>query len=490
MEKDESQMLLETEQLSFALDSVYVNKTSSVGTVRKYSKAQLQKFLAQPLINRLPLQEISLDLFQTSGLYQRIVLYYSNLFTFDHFIYPTGANYKNMMKNMIASAEYLDILQVKHNCRYILEEWVKLGEVFFYELEDREGIILKKIPNSLCRINRNEAGVLRYQIDCSKLSDREIDDNGFPEEFRRLYKEYTKGVERRTKLKSDPTLEPKWREVSEKGVAFSFNIDMSNSVPVFTNLFESLLYYRERALKQDEYVDAENLKLIHMKTPMDKESGKLLMDFKLAKTFHEAAKRNLPSNVAIATNPLEMEVLNVKSNTSESMSDLVLKNAIDRIFDESGISNALFNGDKVTSEILKQTILSDSTVIIRALGLLENWINYKLNKNTKTKKFKMTFIPSTIFDKENYLKNAKENLSFGGSRMYYLACCGLTPLQTVSMLSFEIENDFDRLLVPAKTSHTLSKEDTKQQNGGSSKDNKKDTEEEITDANEQNKELE
>ena len=80
-----------------------------------------------------------------------------------------------------------------------------------------------------------------------------------------------------------------------------------------------------------------------MKTPMDKESGKLLMDFKLAKTFHEAAKRNLPSNVAIATNPLEMEVLNVKSNTSESMSDLVLKNAIDKdkngVLDENEVQN-------------------------------------------------------------------------------------------------------------------------------------------------------
>lgn len=295
MTKTEEQMILENEQLAFALDSVYVNKTSSVGTVRKYSKAQLQKFLQQPIMYRQQLQEISLDLFQTSGLYQRIVLYYSNLFTFDHYIYPIGmASYKNMMKNMLASAEYLDMLQVKHNCRYIMEEWIKLGEVFLYELEDKESIILKKIPNSLCRVNRNEAGVLRYQIDCSKLNEREIEINGFPEEFKRLYNEYRRGVERRTKLKEDPTLEDKWREVGDKGVAFSFNVDSANGVPVFTNLFESLLYYRERALKQDEYIDAENLKFIHMKTPMDSETGKLLMDFNLAKTFHEAAKRNLP----------------------------------------------------------------------------------------------------------------------------------------------------------------------------------------------------
>ena len=181
----------EQEQLAFALDSTYVNKTSLVSEIKKYTRDQLQSFLQAPLKNRIKLQEISDDLFMGNGLYQKLILNYANLMTFDHFLYPVaGSNFKNLMKSMLSAAEYLDRLNIKSNYRMITEEWLKKGEVFYYELEDNTGIILKRIPNSICRINRNENGVLRYEVDCSKLDDRTIQENGFPEEFKQLADDY------------------------------------------------------------------------------------------------------------------------------------------------------------------------------------------------------------------------------------------------------------------------------------------------------------
>lgn len=297
----ERDYIAEQEQLAFALDSTYVNKTSLVSEIKKYTRDQLQSFLQAPLRNRLKLQEISDDLFTSNGLYQKLILYYTNLMTFDHYLYPsTSGNFKNLMKSMLSAAEYLDRLNVKANYRMITEEWLKKGEVFYYELEDNTGIILKRIPNSICRINRNENGVLRYEVDCSKLSDTVIQENGFPEEFIQLMEDYKNRKASESKLANNPSKESQWREVSNKGVAFSNNVELSNSVPIFTTLFESLLAYADRASRIDESIDAENLKIVHMKTPMDKETGKLLMDFNLARTFHEAAKRNLPTGKSYA----------------------------------------------------------------------------------------------------------------------------------------------------------------------------------------------
>ena len=299
--ENERDFIAEQEQLAFALDSTYVNKTSLVSEIKKYTRDQLQSFLQAPLRNRIKLQEISDDLFYSNGLYQKLVLYYSNLMTFDHFIYPiAGTNFKNLMKYMLTAAEYLDRLNVKANFKMIAEEWLKKGEVFYYELEDNSGIILKRIPNSICRVNRNENGVLRYEVDCSKLDDRTIQENGFPEEFKQLASDYKAKKASDSKLANNPSNEQQWREVSNKGVAFSVNMELSNNVPVFTTLFESLIAYADRASRIDESIDAENLKIVHMKTPIDKQTGKLLMDFNLARTFHEAAKRNLPTGNSYA----------------------------------------------------------------------------------------------------------------------------------------------------------------------------------------------
>ena len=472
----------EQEQLAFALDSTYVNKTSLVSEIKKYTRDQLQSFLQAPLKNRIKLQEISDDLFMGNGLYQKLILYYANLMTFDHFLYPVaGSNFKNLMKSMLSAAEYLDRLNIKSNYRMITEEWLKKGEVFYYELEDNTGIILKRIPNSICRINRNENGVLRYEVDCSKLDDRTIQENGFPEEFKQLADDYKAKKASESKLANNPSKESQWREVSNKGVAFSANLELSNTVPVFTTLFESLLAYSDRASRIDESIDAENLKIVHMKTPMDKTTGKLLMDFNLARTFHEAAKRNLPTGVAISTNPLDMEVFNLKNSSTSSQSDENLRGAVTRVLNEAGVNGALFNGDKVTAEILKQSIIADISVVSKLLGQLENWTNFKLSSNSKSKRFKMSIIQSTIFDKDTYLKNAKENLAFGGSRLYYFATAGLTPMQALSMLSFETENEIDVLLKPLQTSHTMSGKseagrNTAEENG-----------EEVTDSGDKNR---
>lgn len=457
--EDSNELVFEKqEQLAFAIDSTYVNKTTLVTDIKKYTRTQLQQFLQTPIKNRTKLQEISNDLFTSNGLYQKIILYYANLLTFDHYLYPaTGTTYKNLMKNMLTASEYLDRLNIKTNCKWIAEEWLKNGELFLYELEDNDGIILKKIPNALCRINRNENGILRYEIDCSKLDDKAILENGLPAEFSELLKDYKAKKAKESKLENNPSLDSdsQWREVGEKGVAFSVSMDSSNAAPVFTTLFESMMAYSDRATKIDDSIEAENLKIVHLKVPTD-DKGSPLMDFGVVKVYHDSAKKSLPKGVAISTNPLDMEVFSLKNASSESIADTNLSSACRRVMDEAGVSASLFNGDKVTAEILKQSIIADTSMLAKLVGQLQNWINYKMSTNSKSKRFKMSFVPSTIYDKENYLRNAKDNLAYGGSRLYYLATTGLTPMEALSMLTFEIENKIDEYLIPLQTSYTMS----------------------------------
>ena len=55
----------------------------------------------------------------------------------------------------------------------------------------------------------------------------------------------------------------------------------------------------------------ESTKLIHQKLPIDKETGKVLMDMSVAKTYHNATKANMPKGTAITTNPLDLEAISL-----------------------------------------------------------------------------------------------------------------------------------------------------------------------------------
>ncbi|QPW59095.1 hypothetical protein IRP63_14830 (plasmid) [Clostridium botulinum] len=66
---------------------------------------------------------------------------------------------------------------------------------------------------------------------------------------------------------------------------------------------------------------------------------------------------------------------------------------------------------------------------------------------------------TSYFNADDKFKIAKDSLAYGGSRMEFFALKGFSPLETVNILKAEQTIGLDDLLIPAKTSHTLSDKD-------------------------------
>ena len=66
------------------------------------------------------------------------------------------------------------------------------------------------------------------------------------------------------------------------------------------------------------------------------------------------------------------------------------------------------------------------------------------------------FIRESNFTLKDDIANYKDQLSYGGSRMDYLAACGFSPIEVISRLTFEQAIDIDSLMVVKPTSNTIS----------------------------------
>ena len=109
--------------------------------------------------------------------------------------------------------------------------------------------------------------------------------------IQKLYERFNSGA-----LDNDERLVDNYYHL-EEGEAVAFLFDDGNTrtkgVPPFCYLFDKIYRIDEIEDEDLESTSAENLKLIHMKAPVNEE-GELLMDTDILGKYHQAAKRNLP----------------------------------------------------------------------------------------------------------------------------------------------------------------------------------------------------
>lgn len=78
----------------------------------------------------------------------------------------------------------------------------------------------------------------------------------------------------------------------------------------------------------------------------------------------------------------------------------------------------------------------------------------------------MKFIRESNFTLKEDIANYKDQLSYGGSRLDYLASVGFTPDQVISQLSFEQQAlDIDSIMVVKPTSNTISSKEAANSSG-------------------------
>lgn len=455
------------EHRNYSLMNGIINASSEIYRSRRINRNSLRRALADPYNpnNVEILQQASMMLKATNGIYKRVLNYHANMYTHDFMIQPLELdkikNPSKMQKAYAEASQYIEKFNIKHNSSWIKERVLEQGELFVYKIEDSGGIILQEIPNTFCKITSVENDVSKYAINLNKLSDKNI--VFFPKEIQLLYKKYKNGNINRNDL-----IDGCYYELKNNAIAFNLNRFAPKGIPYYCTIFDDLMELEDMKDLKSQNAVIESIKLIHQKFPVDKDTGVSLIDFDVITQYHNATKATLPQGTAVTTNPLDLQALYLSDSNSKISSNV--SQARDTIYDSAGVNSELFNGNKNTTEAIAMGIIADNLVSKPLNDMINNWINYELRKK-KIGGFTWTvkMLDTTEFNKDKRINSAKEAMAYGGSRLEFLARSGYTPLQSLSVLKMESMLGLDELMIPQSTSHTQSSSDvgrTSKEDGG------------------------
>ena len=420
---------------------------------RAFTRENVRKALANPYDNVSTLQQVSSILKSSNGIYAKILVYNSTMLTNNHIITPISSGSINSKEKMLKTYEDVSSFVNKYNIKktacWIYERVLEQGELYVYKLEGKTQNILQEFPAQLCKVTAIEDNVKRYAINLNGISSDAIE--YMPSEIQNAYKLF-----KSNKLSKDKLIDNSYYQVSNKGAAFTLEKQQSKGVPFYCSIFDDLMELEDMKDLKSENVVIESTKLIHQKLPIDKETGKVLMDMSVAKTYHNATKANMPKGTAITTNPLDLTTLSLSDSSTKLDNDIY--QAMENAFDTAGINSEIFNGKKNSNMAITSGLVVDSLLPKRLQMLVEDWMNFELSTFKKNgSKWKFKFIDSTHFDREERSSKARENMAFGGSRFEFLACQGYDPLEGINLLKAEQLLGLDEIMIPQATSHTLSK---------------------------------
>lgn len=433
------------------------------GTTATTGKSNLKTYLKKPYDNAARIAATVRESSFTSGVVSRVFDYYQSILTFNYTIYPILGNKQYRLETNGMQDAYTDIAyelrryNIRYYAPYILKEIMIDGVVFLFEVLDSTGnIAYLKMPIDWCKIRSQEDGVYKYMLDMSKVKSDVVD--YLPDEIQQAYTTYKSGSG------TDDTAkwyDKKWYFV-ENGVAFTFDINTlvndGLAVSPLIGMVIDNLSLQQAKDNVDVKDSLDTTRLIHSKIPLDS-NGVPQMDLETAKIFDTAIRNRMPDGVVTVTTPTSLDNVPLTGSGNAGAYDTVGK-SMEQLFYDLGVSSSLFGGSTTSSNIVKESVKKDAYYLYaNFLPLLENYYNSKiaLVKTNSDAEWSMKFIRQSNFTLDEDIKQLKEQLSFGGSRLDYMAACGFLPEEIIPKLEFEQRvMDIDSIMVVKPTSNTIS----------------------------------
>ncbi|MEX3625196.1 hypothetical protein [Viridibacillus arvi] len=462
--------------------AVFTGQSSS--SSRGIDETRLKSMLQDPAKNATNVAGLSRSMKQVNGMYKRIIKYMSTLLTFDHTIYPVMQNplqdagdVGTIQQAFAQTAIFLDKLNPKFHLPLFTEKIFTNGVTFQYKLEDSKSTAYMDVPANLCRVSYMEEGVYRFQFDISKLTEATM--LTYPKEFQTAYATFKGGGSK------EQFIEGKWYQVSEKGVAFTIDPEVlqqaGQALPPLANALIDAIKIENAKDSMESTSQLDNSKIIHSQVPID-DKGRPTMELPVVMEYHNALKRNLPEGAVAITNPFDTKASTL-NGTGKDGKFALLDKAVNGLYEGAGVSKLLFAGDGTSSQALERSLEVDAMWLFsNLLPMYSNYYNYELKKaGKKTTSWKIKFMKTTNQNQDKAIKTAKEQLTFGGSRLEYLAHVGMSPLEVANMLVFEQRVlTIDDYMIAKQTSNTLSADS--ENVGAPTSDNPTDTTTRIKDS--------
>ena len=389
--------------------------------------------------------------------YQRLILYYSGLYTGAYVISPLGFDASKASKNKEAyrknyqkTSEFVEMLDIRGQMRGQIAIALRDGAFYGVKRSDKSSCFIQAIDPDICKITSICNGTFLYSVDMSQLGSKL---EFYPDEFTKMFNEYQRTGQ-------------KWQEVPSE-ICWCLKGDESvvnYSLPPFAAVMPSLYSIASTEDLQETASEIQNYKLVAGEVPVDKD-GQPLMDYDMYLKYYNHLEANLGDNVGLAISPFKLSAIDFDQANGVSSVDNISK-SVANFWASAGTSGLLHGISNDTSGVTKLAIKNDETYILGIVKQFERVVNRMLKTQfASSNRFKITILPVTVFNEEEYTKRYKEAASFGLGKSYYAATIGI-PQHDIASLNF-LENEFIGFndLTPMKSSFQTGSDDSQNEPG-------------------------
>ena len=398
------------------LDGMSSNMQRSMSVPRKYTAQQINTVLEAPYNYKDDLLRMAMYFYLKAQEYKSIIDYKTSMLTYSNTVYPS-----NMVDANFNEEEYFKNIKFveNYNIRTKFDLATKIAmreDVFFaYEVTDNSGrnYIWKKLPSQYCKIvGQDRFETYRVSFNMSYFDTYPEDLPLFPDEFRIKYNKSK--VDKRSSENNNLNTLRNVKEAtqnyveldSKKAIAFKFDESVDYVMPYYSALFIDLIRLAE--LKDVEILSdvSDNYKLIHQRIPLmpdAKEEDDYSISGDAIEWGHNSLRAIAPKDVGVATTPMEVTSVSLKSNVN-SAEESISSKQYTKVLTQSGTSSLLFNGSSTSALGLNKNIQVDENLMFRMLRQLEKFMNKRLYYyNKETYKYHINMLDHSRFNTEAYM---------------------------------------------------------------------------------------
>lgn len=364
------------------------------------TKEDILKYLKSPKTNEKRIRNVSISMFNSSSHYRRLICYYALMPTWSYTLSPLGFNGPPKNPEAFSKAYYkaasaVETMNLKHEMQKVLITGLREGVFYGAVWSSNTAFFIQPINPDYCALSSIEDGTWMYSVDMSKIKELELDN--YPPAFRTMWNTYQSTGD-------------KWQEVPSD-TSFCFKADETTalySLPPWSASMSLLLDIENYKALQETASEISNYKLLHLEIPVDNENTPK-MTFDQASKYYDLLASNLPPFVGASMAPMKLTDYNFDNSGGLRDVDIVARSER-QFWTDSGNSSLLF-GDAAnnTAGALKLSIRADEELVFGWVNQCERLINRILKNMSGAQKFKITFLPTTIYnigEMVDYYKNA------------------------------------------------------------------------------------
>ena len=468
---EKQRMISRFQKLAKAINKYDPNfdRALTIETLRGYSPKAIDYDKLMKLPQDDPLWILLSKLYFYEPQYHRIITYYATLFYYYYYVSPVelegrSVNKKKLEKEYHDSLFFLDDeINVEHFTLNTIIDILVEGSVFYYydfiNLDGKNYFQMTKLPREYCNIvgSAKNGQMPIFELDIAFVDQvvASLTSLGTHITKEEVLRQYPKGI--RSAYNA-------WQNGGDRIILVSpvhgIGFTSYNGMPPFAGIIRQLARMRKFEDVRDDYIEDSLQKILFQHVEIDS-NGDPEIDLALAAEFHDNLKRITKSmdRVNALTSLADVKVLDLSDTSRDSDLDFI-KDFEEKMYDEAGVPQAIFNGN--TAGLLEYAMMKDEAFMWGIITPIATWLSFINNaeigtRSKRTYNFVVSFLPISYRNREKMMDTYLKNAQYGYSKLIPQIAVGVKQRHFESLLY--LENDLlklDTRLVPLMSSHTLS----------------------------------